>query len=81
LLPINPLDAVPPLVPQEASSYSPSSRRFLNPLYLRIEDLPGAQTLGHELSRLAAMGRALNNERHIDRDRVYHLKQEALQLL
>ena len=39
---INPLDAVPPVIPQEASPYSPSSRRYLNPLYLRIEELPNA---------------------------------------
>lgn len=79
LLLVNPLHAVPPVVPQEASPYSPSSRRYLNPLYLRIEDLPGAQHIASDLSRLAAMGRALNEDRHIDRDRVYHLKQEALQ--
>ncbi|MCC6965058.1 MAG: hypothetical protein IT391_02075 [Nitrospira sp.] len=36
MLLINPLHAVPPLVPQEASPYSPSSRRYLNPLYLRF---------------------------------------------
>ncbi len=34
LLLINPLHAVHPLVPQEASPYSPSSRRFLNPIVL-----------------------------------------------
>src|SRR5918993_2504196 len=78
---INPLHAAQPLVPQEASPYSPSSRRFLNPLYLHIEDLPGVARLGQELQRLAMMGRALNEDRHIDRDRVFHLKQEALQLL
>lgn len=81
LMLINPLHAVHPLVPQEASPYSPSSRRFLNPLYLRIEELPGAARLDQELHRLATWGRALNEERHIDRDRVFHLKQEALQLL
>lgn len=81
LLLINPLHAVPPQVPQEASPYSPSSRRYLNPLYLRIEDLPGAHKISRDLSRLAAMGRALNKDRHIDRDRIYQLKQEALQLL
>lgn len=81
LLLVNPLHAVPPLVPQEASPYSPSSRRYLNPLYLRIEDLPGAQKISHDLSRLAAVGRALNEDRHVDRDRIYHLKQAALQLL
>jgi len=81
LLLINPLHAVPPLIPQESSPYSPSSRRYLNPLYLRIEDLPGAQNIGPDLSRLAGMGQALNADRHIDRDRVYRLKQEALQRL
>ena len=78
---INPLLAVSPVSPQEASPYSPSSRRYLNPLYLRIEDLPGAARLGHDLQRLATLGRALNEDRHIDRDRVFLLKQEALQLL
>lgn len=81
LLLINPLHAVPPVIPQESSPYSPSSRRYLNPLYLRIEDLPGAQNLGPDLSRLAGMGRALNKDRQINRDRVYQLKQEALQRL
>ncbi len=78
---INPLHAVHPLVPQEASPYSPSSRRFLNPLYLRIEELPGASRLNQDLNRLALLGRALNEDRHIDRDRVFHLKQDALQCL
>lgn len=81
LLLINPLHAAPPVLPQEPSPYSPSSRRYLNPLYLRIEDLPGATGLGQDLSRLATSGRALNNNRLIDRDNVYRLKQEALQLL
>jgi 4-alpha-glucanotransferase len=81
LLLINPLHATQPLVPQEASPYSPSSRRYLNPLYLRIEELPGVRRLGQDVQRLAAMGRALNEDRHIDRDRVFHIKQEALQSL
>lgn len=81
LLLINPLHAVPPVVPQEASPYSPSSRRFLNPLYLRIEELPGASLLGPELHRLAAMGRALNDARLIDRNQVFRLKEQALGLL
>ena len=78
---INPLHAASPMLPQEASPYSPSSRRYLNPLYLRIEELPGAARLKQDLQRLGTLGRALNEERHIDRDRVFHLKQEALQLL
>ena len=81
LLLINPLHATQPLVPQEASPYSPSSRRYLNPLYLRIEELPGVARLDQDLQRLASMGRALNEDRRIDRDRVFQLKQEALQRL
>ena len=42
---INPLHASQPVLPQEPSPYSPSSRRYLNPLYLRIEELPGAGRL------------------------------------
>ena len=36
---LNPLHAVLPLVPQEASPYFPSSRRYRNPLYLRVEEV------------------------------------------
>jgi 4-alpha-glucanotransferase len=78
---VNPFLAAQPLVPQEASPYSPSSRRYWNPLYLRIEELPGATRLGQDLQRLATLGRALNEDRHIDRDQVFRLKQEALQRL
>lgn len=78
---INPLHAALPLLPQEASPYSPSSRRYLNPLYLRIEELPGAVCLEQDLQRLATLGHALNEDKHIDRDRVFRLKQEAFQLL
>src|SRR5437764_6683079 len=34
---LNPLHAVAPVRPVPASPYSPSSRRYVNPLYLRIE--------------------------------------------
>jgi len=78
---INPLHAALPLLPQETSPYSPSSRRYLNPLYLKVEELPGAGRLEKDLQRLATLGRALNEDRHIDRDRVFRLKEEAFQLL
>jgi hypothetical protein len=55
---VNPLHAVVPLRPQQASPYFPSSRRFRNALYLRIEEVPGAAALGADLERLAAAGRA-----------------------
>ena len=78
---INPMHATTPVLPQEPSPYSPSSRRYLNPLYLRIEEIPGAARLGKKLRALAARGRALNDDRLIDRDQVFRLKQEALQIV
>jgi 4-alpha-glucanotransferase len=78
---LNPLAAPPFVAPQEASPYFPSSRRFRNPLYLRIEEVPGAERLGHRLEPLAAAGRALNQDRRIDRDRVFDLKVWALEEL
>jgi len=76
---LNPLCAVAPALPQEASPYYPSSRRFRNPLYLRIEEIPGAQNASVDLSELATAARQLNNRRQIDRDAVFRLKIDALE--
>jgi 4-alpha-glucanotransferase len=76
---LNPLHAVLPLVPQEPSPYFPSSRRYRNPLYLRVEEAPGAAEAGLDLARLAAQGRALAADRRIDRDAVFQLKMAALE--
>jgi 4-alpha-glucanotransferase len=76
---INPLHAATPVLPQQPSPYFPSSRRFLNVLYLRVEEVPGATEAGIELERVAAEGRALNRQRRIDRDAVFRLKMQALQ--
>ena len=75
---INPLHATTPVLPQEPSPYRPSSRRYLNPLCLRVEDAPGAAEARLDLDGLAAAGRALSGERRIDRDAVFRLKMEAL---
>ncbi|MGH9263405.1 MAG: 4-alpha-glucanotransferase [Acidimicrobiales bacterium] len=77
LLLVNPLHAAHPTLPQSTSPYFPSSRRFRNPLYLRVEDVAGASSLDG-LDELAAAGRALNAEALIDRDAVFRLKMEAL---
>ncbi|HEX2176894.1 MAG TPA: 4-alpha-glucanotransferase [Nocardioidaceae bacterium] len=74
---INPLHAVAPTLPQEASPYLPATRRFRNPLYLRVEEVPGADQV--ELSSCVDRGRRLNGERLIDRDAVWRLKREALE--
>ena len=78
LILVNPLHASLPGRPQTASPYYPSSRRFRNPLYLRVEDAPGASDLGPDLDELAAAGRALNRDPRIDREAVFGLKMDAL---
>jgi len=75
----NPLGAATPLLPQQSSPYFPGSRRFWNPLYLRIEDVSGAQQCHSAFADLAKAGRALNNRRLIDRDKVFRLKMSALE--
>ena len=78
---LNPLAATTPVAPEEPSPYSPSSRCFLNPLYISIADVPGAGTAEIDLDQFATVGRALLCDRMIDRDRVSELKMGALQSL
>lgn len=73
---VNPLDAVAPVTPRETSPYKPTTRRFLDPIYLAIADVVGADQV--DLSDLSEQARVLNEQRHIDRDRVWALKQSAL---
>jgi len=73
---VNPLHGVAPGPQQQASPYYPASRRWRNPIYLRVEDVPGVSQV--DLGSLAADGLALNGDRRIDRDRVWRLKREAL---
>ena len=77
---VNPLHAPQP-GPQQPSPYFPSSRRWRNPLYVRVEDVPGAAERLDELDDLAAQGRKLNAGDRIERDEVYRLKMEALERL
>ena len=77
---INPLHAALPIEDQQPSPYFASSRCYRNPLYLRIEEVPGAERLA-TLPALAAAGRALNDNRRIDRNAVWKLKSEALEAL
>lgn len=74
MLLVNPMPAVSPTCPQQPSPYYPSSRRFLNPIYLRVEEVPGATLLGPRLEEAATAGQALNHKPLIDRDAVWRLK-------
>ena len=76
----NPLHACSPAYPQQASPYFAGSRSFVNPLYLAIEDVPGAAT-NPLIAKTGAAGRALNDDRLIDRDSVWRTKSAALELL
>lgn len=75
----NPLHAGPPTPDQDPSPYYASSRAWRNPLYLRVEDLPGVEALGDDLPRLASAGRALTAEPLVDRAAVFRLKFEAFE--
>ncbi|HVE47578.1 MAG TPA: 4-alpha-glucanotransferase, partial [Acidimicrobiales bacterium] len=77
----SPLHAPLPIARQQASPYFPSSRCFRSPLYLRIEDVPGAGEQLPDVAALADKGRALNNDRRVDRDEVWRLKLQALESL
>ena len=83
---INPLHAVEPLPPISPSPYLPMSRRWVSPLYLRIEDIPEYKELSlAEQQRLAELSRPLREASRtaalIDRDAVWTAKREALDVL
>jgi 4-alpha-glucanotransferase len=78
---INPLGAQPPTPHQEPCPYYASSRRFLNTLYLRIEELPGAELCAAELEPLRNEALSLNAQRLIDHDAVFRLKSRALEAI
>jgi 4-alpha-glucanotransferase len=69
---VNPLHAVAPTPQQEASPYLPATRRFRNPVYLRVEEVPGADRVD------VGPGTDLNDGDLIDRDAIWARKREAL---
>lgn len=78
---LNPLGAQVPIHPYQASPYYSSSRRFRNTLYLRIEEVDGADQCGAELEPLRSAAQRLNLQRHIDYDEVFRLKTKALETI
>jgi 4-alpha-glucanotransferase len=78
---VNPLHAVTPIHPVQASPYSPSSRRFINPLYLRITDIPAYRRGDPTLRAAVDALRVEPVSERIDYDAVWQAKQAALELL
>ncbi|MFB9234235.1 4-alpha-glucanotransferase [Plantactinospora siamensis] len=77
---LNPLHAVSTSHPVPASPYSPSSRRFANPLYLRVADTAAYRAAGAQLrARIDAL--RPDQPEMIDYDAVWRAKRAALELL
>lgn len=85
---VNPLHAAVPGAPTDPSPYRPSSRRFPDPVHLRVEDIPEYAYVEDRERVRALLGRAaelreavLEKGALIDRDAVWQLKREALELI
>jgi 4-alpha-glucanotransferase len=86
LILINPLHAAEPVCPVSNSPYLPMTRRYVSPLYLRIEDIPEYQNLNlaqrQHIEEFARPLRAASSTPDlIDRDRVWAAKRLALELI
>ncbi|HET9255707.1 MAG TPA: 4-alpha-glucanotransferase [Pseudonocardiaceae bacterium] len=78
---VNPLHAVTPTHPVQPSPYSPSSRRFVNPLYLRVTDIASYRGASADLrAEVDALWQGAPGDL-IDYDAVWRAKQAALELL
>jgi 4-alpha-glucanotransferase len=83
---VNPLHAAEPVPPVQPSPYSPSTRRFFNPLYIRVEAIPELAYLKPRrraaVEKLREEVAVLNREgARLDRNAVYGAKLQALEML
>ncbi|MFJ5773410.1 4-alpha-glucanotransferase [Streptomyces sp. NPDC093094] len=85
---VNPLHAAVPGTPTDPSPYRPSSRRFPDPVHLRVENVPefahveDRERIAGLLERAARLRESvLDKGALIDRDAVWELKREALELV
>src|SRR5690606_38063614 len=81
---VNPLHAGEPLAPLEPSPYLPTSRRFLSPLYIRVEDIPEVAYVPSQQRAVIewaaeAPRRANATAELLDRDGAWTAKREALE--
>ena len=81
---VNPLHAAAPTRPMEPSPYLPTSRRFVNPIYLRIEAIPEYADL-RKRSRVRRLRDDVRQRARrldgIDRDHSWAAKRKALALV
>jgi 4-alpha-glucanotransferase len=82
---LNPMHAPGPNHPVQPSPYTPSSRRFANPLALRIEDVPAYRradtSVRAEVDALRVAAPGTDSSARIDHDLVWAAKRSALELL
>ena len=78
---LNPLGAPGPTHPVQPSPYTPSSRRFANPLALRIEDLDAYRRADPQIRAELDALRVSSSTERIDHDLVWAAKRSALELL
>jgi 4-alpha-glucanotransferase len=78
---VNPLHAAAPVTPVQNSPYYPASRRWTNPLYLRIEDTDGYRSAAPALRMEIDALRVPSEGDLIDRDAIWTAKSAALALL
>jgi 4-alpha-glucanotransferase len=83
---INPLHAAEPVAPMEPSPYLPTTRRFANPLYLRVERIPEyADATEQQRTEVARLHQELLSQpgvlERIDRDASWAAKRAALLLV
>lgn len=83
---INPLHAAQPMPPLEPSPYLPTSRRYVNPLYIRPELIPEwAKLSEHKRARIARikadLEHRLEGSEQIQRDPVWDAKMDALRVI
>ncbi|MFD9193847.1 4-alpha-glucanotransferase [Streptomyces phaeochromogenes] len=87
---VNPMHAAVPGAPTDPSPYRPSSRRYPDPVYLRVEDVPEFAYAGErDRDRVRTLLERAERQREsvlskgalIDRDAVWELKREALELV
>ena len=78
---VNPLHATAPIPPLQDSPYYPASRRWTNPLYLRVEDTKEYADAPAALRAQVDALRLEDSGDRIDRNKVWEAKLAALTLL